>query len=88
MVSIKYYSHEKCKKNFPDYFVDSLAIITGEREEVYSITDYLADDFPNFFGIPGSTKFMIKSFEDFTKLLCKVYEFYGEEEPIVNISFS
>lgn len=88
MVSIKFYSHKKCKENFPRYLVDSLAIVTGEPEEVDKITDYLADDFPNFFGFGGSTKFMIKDFEHFTKLLYKIYEFYGEEEPIVNISFS
>ena len=88
MVSVEFYSHKKCEENFPHYLVDSLAIITGEPEEVYNITDYLADDFPNFFGLRGGTKFMINSFEQFTKLLCKVYEFYGKEEPIVNISFS
>lgn len=88
MISVRFYSSKKCKENFPDYLVDSLAIVTGELEEVDKITDYLADDFPDFFGIVGSTKFMIKDFKHFTKLLYKIYEFYGEDEPIVNISFS
>lgn len=88
MVSIKFYSHKKCNENFPRYLVDSLAIVTGEPEEVDKITDYIADDFPDFFGIASSTKVMIKDFEHFTKLLYKIYELYGEEEPIVNIGFS
>ena len=88
MVSIKFYNSKTVKEKFPEYEADSLAVISGDKEDVSKLMSYLEASYVDFFGSQGTVKFMIKDFKEFIVMLRKIYKFYKKDKRELEVRFS
>ena len=88
MVSIKFYNSKTVKEKFPEYDADSLAVISGDKEDVSKLMSYLEASYIDFFGSQGTVKFMIKDFKEFVVMFRKIYKFYKKDKKELEVRFS